>query len=234
VFAHAVEFLEAQLSSLGFKAALSQLSLSRKLGNLSHVIRLRPSGTNLSGVGAEVSVEVFVRSSSLRRWTHEEGTKYARDTLWIRQLGYLGGRNEYLKWQLVDPATRRAELLDLLEKVRSLAIPALDAWSSKQSVAAAVFRFSEVERIDWLVEAALWAGDREAATRLISDHLRSNPKDQHSYASELARFLAEPAISEPLPHAVSGSAFLGHPSWSQCVYGRLTVRSSARQLKRSR
>lgn len=208
VLVQAVDFLESRLSAKGFRAARSQLSLSRKVGEITQVVRLRPSGSNLSGVSAEISAEALVRSQSLKRWTSSEGTKYARETLWVRQLGYLGGHREYLKWQLVDRGAREVELSDLLDKVQSLAVPALEAWATKESIARAVFRFTEVERIDWLVEAALWAGSADAAMRLVSHYLTHNPRDGSTFASELVKFCSDPTIKEPLPHAVSGLAFL--------------------------
>lgn len=208
VLVQAVEFLESRLSPTGFRAARSQLSLSRKVGEITQVVRLRPSGSNLSGVSAEISAEALVRSPSLKRWTSAAGTKYARETLWARQLGYLAGHQEYFKWQLVDPSTREVELFDLLDKVQSLAVPALEAWATKESIATAVFRFTEADRIDWLVEAALWAGSVDAATRLISHHLAHNPRDRSAFSSELVRFRSDPSIKEPQHHAASGLAFL--------------------------
>jgi hypothetical protein len=208
VLEHAIEFLQTHLSERGFRAAPSQLSLSRKVGDLTQVVRLRPSGSNLSGVSAEVTAEALVKSSSLKRWTKNEGSKYPRELFWVRQLGYLGGGNQYFKWQLVDPGTREAELRDLLQKVQTLALPALEAWGTKESIPSAVFRFTEVERIDWLVEAALWAGSTDAARQLISRHFGGNPKDHSAFRSELARFRAAPEITEPLPQALSSLAFL--------------------------
>lgn len=208
VLEQAIDFLVARLAVHGFKAAKSQLALSHKVGEITQVIRLRPSGSNLSGVSVEVSAEALVRSSSLKRWTSTVGTKYARETLWIRQLGYLAGHNEYYKWQLVDPKTREVELADLLSKVELIALPALEAWATKDSIATAVFRRSEVDRIDWLVEAALWAGSTAAAAGLLSDHLANNPNYRATFASELRRFRADLAIGEPQTSAISGLAFL--------------------------
>ena len=76
----------------------------------------------------------------------------------MRQLGYLGGEHAYFEWQLVDPASREAALEDMLLKIRTLALPALDAWANKAAIAEAVFRGTEQDRADWLVETTLWAG----------------------------------------------------------------------------
>lgn len=208
VLRQAIDFLQSHLQSSGFKAAPSQLSVSRKIGEITQVVRLRPAPGNLSGVNVNVSAEALVKSTSFKRWTRTEGTGYAREILWIHQLGYLSGKNDYFKWQLADASVRDQELADLLQKVRTLALPAFDAWANKPAIGSAVFRLTEVDRIDWLVETALWSGNRFAAEQLIQQYLNAHSRDVSTYVDELARFRADPSIREPKPSFASGMAFL--------------------------
>ncbi|MES2947331.1 MAG: hypothetical protein V4858_02210 [Pseudomonadota bacterium] len=208
VLQQALGYLHEHLKSLGFKSVPSQLALKRKLGEFTQVIDLRKGSANLSGVSVEVSAHVTLKSSSLKRWTESEGTKYGRDFVWGRQLGYLSDASDYLTWQLVDRETREKELSDLLAKIQALALPAFDAWSNKSAIGTAVFRRTEAERIDWLVETALWSCNRDAAARLVQQYLQSHTEEVAMYAHELARFRADRTIGKPLSHPISGIAFL--------------------------
>ncbi len=208
VIRQAVDYLGNQLAPLGFKAAPSKLTFSRKSNETTQVIALRPDAGNLSGVTVQVSANVLVRSLSYKRWTGEHGTKYATEYLWVRQLGYLSGHHEYLKWELVDPITRENELSDLLSRIQSLALPAFSAWADKESICRAVFRRTEADRIDWLMEIALWCGNSETARSVAEQHMRLHPQDMAEFMSELGRFCADASIGEPKPTPVSGAAFL--------------------------
>lgn len=208
VVRHAIDYLAEHLAPLGFKAAPSKLTLSRKAGETTQVIALRTDAGNLSGVSVRVSVEALVRSPSLKRWTAEHGTKYAREHLWAKQLGYLSGHHEYLKWQLIDPATREQELSDLLSRIQSLALPVFAAWSERDAIRRALFRRTEVDRLDWLMEMALWCGDAAAASGLAEQHIRIRPQDKSEFLSELARFQVDRSIREPGHSPMSGAAFL--------------------------
>lgn len=204
----AIDFLHQQLKTQGFKSAQSKLSLSRKVGKTNQILRLIPGASNLSGVSVEVSLDVSVKSASLKRWTATEGTKYAREHLWIKQLGYLSKGQDYFKWQLVDRSKRDSELNDLLAKIQLFALSAFEAWSDNQAIAEAVFRFTEMERIDWLVETALWSENSIAAAKLVELYLQSKLQEVHIYEAELRRFRTDIGIQEPQEHFMSALAFL--------------------------
>jgi hypothetical protein len=208
VLQQAVDYLSSHLAPLGFKAAPSKLAFSRKCGETTQVIALQAGAGNLSGVSVQVSADACVKSASYKKWTGEHGTKYATPYLWIRQIGYLAGGHEYFKWQLVDPASRDGELRDLLSRIRSLALPAFQDWSDKESICRAVVRRTEVDRIDWLMEIALWCGNRDVARLLAEQHLQMCPRDMPEFVSELNRFHADPTISEPKALPASGAAYL--------------------------
>ena len=143
-------------------------------------------------------MHVQVKSASHKRWTASDGMRYAREHLWVRQLGDLGAPRQFLQWQLVDASARGAELADMLERVRALALPALDAWRDKAAIADAVLRGIEQDRADWLVETALWAGHRELAQRLLHELLAARTNLRLTYREELPRYLADASIAEPL------------------------------------
>lgn len=208
VVSAALRFLEDRLGpAYGFKLARSQSSLNRRQDDLTQSIQLRLGSGNLSGVSVEVSAYALVRSPKFKAWCASEGTGYSRDLLWIRQVGYLGGANEYFKWQLVDPGTREQELADLFATISAKAVPALDSWATKGAIASSVFRGTEMERLDWLMEVALWAKAPSSAERLLAECIESCPKLAAEFHTELARFKSD-ASARPLPNALSGAAYL--------------------------
>jgi hypothetical protein len=206
VLHHAVYYLAEQLATKGFTPAVSRLSLSRKHGPITQTVSLDRVGSNLSGVSVAVGAHVSVSSASYGRWCTNEGTGNHSKYLWTRQLGYLSGQRNYLRWQLVDSHNRQAELENLLGNISTLALPAFSAWETKQLIGQAVFRFTELDRIDWLMSAALWAGDVHAAARLISEHLEAHPKHVPEYKSDVLRFRASLTSMPATP--ISGAAFL--------------------------
>jgi hypothetical protein len=208
VLRQAVDYLSSHLAPLGFKAAPSKLAFSRKSGDVTHVIALQADASNLSGVSVEVSADARVKSASHKRWTGEHGTKYSREYLWIQQLGYLSGGHDYYKWQLVDPTQREKELADLLSRIRTLALPVFQEWIDKGNICRALMRRTEVDRIDWLMETALWCGNSDVAKLLAEQHLRIRPQDMPVFVSELACFRADPTIGEPKHSPASGAAYL--------------------------
>jgi len=208
VVSAALRFLEDRLGpTYGFKLARSQLSLNRRQDDMTQSIQLRLGSGNLSGVSVEVSAYALVRSSKFKAWCATEGTGYSRDLLWTRQVGYLGGANQYFKWQLGDAGTRERELEDLLGTISAKALPALDSWVTKGAIASSVFRGTEVERIDWLMEIALWAMAPSSAERLLAAYIESSPELAAEFHIELARFNSDASV-RPSPHALSGAAYL--------------------------
>jgi len=200
IMEQALAWLGERLAPQGFKAAASQMTLSKRQGELTQVIKLRPDSTNLSGASVLVSVHVALKSASHKRWTATEGTGHGREHLWIRQLGEFDGGHEFLQWQLLDPATREAKLSDMLERIRALALPALGAWADKAAIAGAVFRGTEADRPDWLVETALWAGHRDVAMRLLRELLDTRTNLRLTYREDLPRYRAA-AAAEPFRRA---------------------------------
>jgi len=199
VLQESLHWLQGRLAAHGFKAAPSKLQLTRRLGEITQVISFQAMATNLSGVSVQLAIHASVKATSRKRWTATEGTRYGSANLWVRQLGYLGGKHEYYQWELADPHTRERELEDMLGKIQALALPALDAWTSTAAVAEAVFRGTEQDRADWLVETALWAGHREVAQRLLRNLLDANSRLMLTYRADLPRYRADPTIAEPFP-----------------------------------
>jgi hypothetical protein len=206
VLRQAVAYLAERLADKGFKPAYSRLSLSRRLGEITQTISIDRNGSNLSGVSVQISAHVVVAAASFGAWRESQGNWRGTKYLWARQLGYLSGRRDYLMWQLVAPTNREVELQHLLDSICTLALPAFDAWSSKQSISKAVLRFTEQDRIDWVMEAALWAGDRHAAAQALTRHLELHPKDVGEYIAQLNWLRENPTATPGIP--ISGAAFL--------------------------
>jgi hypothetical protein len=205
----ALAWLQDRLAVNGFKSAPSQLQLTRRFGEITQAVGFQAMSTNLSGVSVQVVIHASVKAASRKRWTAAEGTRYGSAYLWSRQVGYLGGEHDYFQWELVDPATRETALEDMLHKIKTLALPALDSWTSKAAIGEAVFRGTEQDRPDWLVETALWAGHHEAALRLLRELLVKNPRLVPDYCVNLSLYQSDQAIAEPfLGDPANGLAFL--------------------------
>lgn len=206
VLREATNYLAEHLAGHGFKPALSKLSLTRRLGKLTHTITLVKGTANLSGVNVETSIKVAVTSDDFGRWCKEHGTGYARKFLWSSQLGNLANEKVYYSWQLVEREQRQAEFESMLAAVYQLALPALAAWSDETSIAQAVIQRHDAERVDWLMEAALWIGDRAAASLLARSYRASATRDAADFELELTRYRSG-ATDEPY-RSTSGIAYL--------------------------
>ena len=90
-----------------------------------------------------------------------------------------------------------------MAKIKQFALPAFEAWSEPIMIQKAVFRMTEVDRPDWLVDIALWAGSRTAAEDLITGYLKAHSADIPAFIGEVAR-LREHGASELRRHDMIG------------------------------
>jgi hypothetical protein len=188
----ACEPLELALATHGFRFSRSRLEFKRKSDGISHVVRLKGDSGNLAGHKASCIVDVSVLSKDYAEWGRRHGFDDS-EYLWINQLGYIDGGREYIRWDFAAPAAREAEAEDMTARVMNIALPALDAWCSKASIAQAVRSTHEVNRLDWLVQVALWAGGIEAG-RVA---LRRGELKYSSDPEELARLVRQFGLDSP-------------------------------------
>lgn len=157
----------------GFRWSKSRLRFSRKVGAFTHIVSFQTDGANSSGSHVGVSIHAQAKSTELAKWRETDGVTTG-DNIWITQIGYLSPAHEYLKWQLVDPVTRQVEVASMVKTVHELAMPALAACSSKETLSAQLLERREITWIpDWAVDVALWVGNKVAAEALINSHLAS-------------------------------------------------------------
>lgn len=208
VLKQSIEHLSRHFVTLGFKPAVSKLTLSRRMGPVTQVLALSPDSGNLSGVSVCVSVNALVKSAGFKRWRAEHGTGYASEYLWVKQLGYLNGSWAYLKWELVNPGRRAEELDDMTSRINALAMPVFADWSDKDGICNALHQRTLIERIDWMLEVALWCGAADVARLLVTEHLRRFPDDRQAFDAEVLRFRGDPTLRTPPDAPISRAAFL--------------------------
>ncbi len=160
-------------SGMGFRWAKSGLRFSRKVGSFTHIISFQADSANLSGSHVGVAIHAQSKCAELAKWRDMNGLTTG-DNIWNTQIGYLSPTHEYLKWQLVDPIARQAEVASMVKTIHELAMPAFDVCSTKEKLAAHLLERREITWIaDWAVDVALWAGNKAAAEILVREHLSS-------------------------------------------------------------
>jgi hypothetical protein len=160
-------------ASAGFRWAKSGLRFSRKVGAFTHIVSFQADGANSSGAHVGVAIHAQAKNTELAKWREANGVTTGSN-IWSTQIGYLSPAHEYLKWQLVDPGSRPAEIASMVQTVRGLAMPAFDISSSKESLSAHLLERREITWIpDWATDTALWLENRSAAESLIHNHIHS-------------------------------------------------------------
>lgn len=181
----------------GFRWAKSGLRFSRKVGSFTHIVSFQSDGENTSGRHVAVAMHAQVKSIALEKWRTNNGIAEGSN-VWIAQVGYLTPAHEYLKWQLVDPATRADEINDMIETVRNVVLPAFDVCFSIKSLSDRILERQEIIWIpDWAVDIALWVGNKDAAEALISLFLESKPHLVPFFFSEYERQRVAPLQTKP-------------------------------------
>jgi hypothetical protein len=189
--------------SQGFRWAKSGLRFSRKVDSFTHIVSFQSDAANTSGAHIAVAMHAQVKSSALAKWRTLNGAT-ASSNVWISQIGYLSPAHEYLKWQLVDPVTRVAEIASMVAVVRDLALPAFEVCSSTQALSQQLLQRSEITWTPhWAADIALWVGNRAAAEAIVQRFLSSSPGEMPLFFSEYERLRAHPSDVKPLGHARS-------------------------------
>ncbi|WP_295748282.1 hypothetical protein [Undibacterium sp.] len=182
----------------GFRWAKSGLRFSRKIGPFTHIVSFQSDGANTSGCHVAVAMHAQVRSSALEKWRKSNGAAEGAN-VWITQVGYLTPAHEYLKWQLVDPATRADEINNMIKTVRSIVLPAFDVCSTTTSLSDRILERREIVWTpDWAADIALWVGNKDAAESLVRIFLESKPHLVPLFLSEYERQRLTPLQTKPV------------------------------------
>lgn len=181
----------------GFRWAKSGLRFSRKVGPFTHIVSFQRDGANASGYHAAVSMHAQVKSNALEKWRVSNNGVADSSNVWIKQVGYLTPAHEYLKWQLVDPATRQEEIDNMIETVRNIVLPAFDVCTSIESLGNRILERKEIVWVpDWALDVALWTGNKNAAESLVKIFLGAKPELAHLFHIEYARQLQAPLLTK--------------------------------------
>ena len=160
----------------GFRWSKSGLRFSRKVGLFSHIVSFQADGDNHSGSHVGLSMHAQVTSRGLATWREVNGTTTGSN-VWISQVGYLSAAHEFVKWQLVDPLSRPAEIESMVSTVNALAMPAFEVCTSKERLCAHLLERREITwQADWAVDIALWVGNKSAAEHLVAQYLQAQPR----------------------------------------------------------
>jgi hypothetical protein len=184
-------------AGMGFRWSKSGLRFSRKVGPFTHIVSFQTDSANSSGSHVGVAMHARTKCIELARWREANGVTTG-DNLWGSQIGYLSPEHEYLKWQLVDPGKRQAEIDSMVKAVHELAIPAFDVCRTKESLSARILERPEMTWIpDWAVDIALWAGNKAAAEALVFKKLQSPPNLAAQFVEYYRIEASAPSLARP-------------------------------------
>lgn len=193
----------------GFRWSRSALRFSRKVGAFTHLVTFQADAANSSGAHVAVSVHAQVKNSELAKWREVNGISDSA-YVWASQIGYLPPRHEYLKWQLVDPATRGAEAESMVQTVRELVIPAFEVCRTKEGLSAGLMGRREITWTpDWAIDIALWCGNKEAAAAMLRARLASPDGAKAQFLTYLKNATPAKLLHRP-DHRIDRLAWSAH------------------------
>jgi hypothetical protein len=203
VIAGAGAIIADALAVAGFSWSPGPLTYTRKLGIFKHKIRFQGDSDNRSGLHVGVSLHAEVSSPALARWRREHGTGDS-PLVWVTQVGYLSDAHAYLKWQLVDPGTRAAEVASMLATVRDHVLPVLDHYATAESLLQQFeCRRELLTTPAWALEVAMWLQSPATAQALVSAFLIARPTEADSFWQHLEKFRTRLPRETPFPHAAA-------------------------------
>jgi hypothetical protein len=182
----------------GFRWSKSALEFSRKVGPFKQVVSFQSDSANASGHYVAVAMHARVKSTDLKKWRELNYGVGNGDNVWGTQVGYLAPEHEYLKWQLVDSATRKAEIDSMIDTVRNLVLPAFAVCSSRGTLAAGMLERREITCVpDWATEIAIWVQNRDAAQSLVKLFFEKRPDLLGVFHAEYERQRQTPLFAIP-------------------------------------
>lgn len=203
VIAAAGAIIAESLSTTGFSWSPGKSTYTRKLGIFKQQIRIQGDADNRSGLHVGVSLHADVTSSALARWRRDHGTGNSA-IVWATQVGYLTEAHGYLKWQLVDPDTRGAEVDSMLDTVRNHVLPVFQHYATPETLLQQLeCRRELLTTPAWALEIAMWLQSPQSAQAIVAAFLGAQPNQADSFKQHLEKFRNRLPKEAPFAHAAA-------------------------------
>lgn len=150
---------------------------TKKNGPWKYEIAFQSSHNNVAGVHVALWCYVIVSNSELKRWRLENNSPFSNgDRMGGGQIGNLLHPPSWYDWELASVANRKEVIQDIIQTIRSIALPFLGLLSDVDSVARQLEQ-KEIPGLDLdaTIETLLWSGKKEAATQYIDQFLTRRP-----------------------------------------------------------
>jgi hypothetical protein len=220
VIAGAGSAIAQALSDQGFRWSAGKAVFSRKVGIFTHTIRLQGDAENRSGLHVGVSMHAAVTSTALGQWRRDHCGR-SDPMLWATQVGYLSEAQGYLKWQLLDPALRAAEIESMVSAIRDWVLPVFDKYTTPEMLKQHLHERRELLHAPhWAIEIALWLQSPQTAEEIAAAFLIARPEEAASFWQHHRRFQARLPKEAPFADAAA-------LAWT-CVTHGLSVATAIR------
>lgn len=182
--------IDAALTPEGFRYAKSRRRFSKKNPEFAFEVWFQGDSENMSGIHVGLAAHASVKSKSFRQWKQSVGLD-DNDYVWAAQLGYLSEEHSYFKWQFADPSKRKAEIDDMVQRVKQLALGTFAVYETGQTL-----RDQLLQRRELLtyprrgIELALWLKNKRAAEALVAVELQRRRFDRTEFSNAVTKFRA--------------------------------------------
>jgi hypothetical protein len=207
VYLAACDAIASELERDGFQYARSGPSLSQRSGDLTFRISFQSSHYNAAGAYVALRLSATVHSRRLKRWREVSGPLvFVHDLVAGGLLTNLSDPPGPLEWNLAGRSTRGAEVKEVVQAIRTVALPYFETFHHPAEVIARL-EDGEIPMMEGsnALEYVLCFGDRVQASRVLQRMvalLDASPTGAASYYQSLERFRFE-AISPWRPYQLA-------------------------------
>ncbi len=213
VFMSASETIADHLLSLDFKFARSGVHCRKVVGALIFQIAFDSSHHNVAGSRVNLNVAGTVFSPKLKKW--RKAHPPLRDWNYVAggNIGRLRNPSKYIEWDLADPRKRADVIEDVIESIKSLALPYFSRFEDIGRVVPFLIDHDlPAMDIDNVLEFLLCFADVNAARRAANRFLRERPDLLDDFHRAVRKFRTAGPGREPDENAeylAYASLFLG-------------------------
>ena len=176
----------------GFSYARSRQMLSRKSGFFRHQIAFQSSHHNSEGETILIWVHAWVYSATLVEWHKANHSKEKGGFVAGGQLGNLLPEPSWYEWNIADPARRKCELDDAIQKIRATALPFFAAFETPSHLIKHLLVEDQAGLgIVQAVEFVLCFGLQTQAEMIMGRFFRQRPDMYNEYLRLLTRNQAQ-------------------------------------------
>ena len=193
VYAAACAEVASHFEPLGFEYAKSGPHFTRRSGDFRYRVSFQSSYLNVSGRHVALLVQVGVFCRPLKAWRSRQAHPYGKGDIVAGGLvGNLLQDHPYIQWELGDERDRSDAIRDIVETIRTIALPYFERFSDPRTLASWL-RSNELPGI-WpgvAVEFVDFYEGPDGASAVVSSHLRRHARFVPDFIASCRRFAEE-------------------------------------------